>query len=968
MEAERFRRLKEIFHGALDQPTARRKDFCAEAAAGDADLLERVLALIAAHESAAAAFEDGTRAAIAEAGRDLQTAVEGLRIGPYRVVRELGRGGMAAVYLARRDEGGFAQEVAIKLVKRGLDTEEILRRFEHERQILAGLAHPNVARLLDGGSTVDGRPYFVLERIEGLPITRYCRERGLGIEARLRLVLAVCAGVAQAHRNLVVHRDLKPSNVLVDEAGVPKVIDFGIAKLLTADDSGATLPGRQPHTPDYASPEQLAGGAITTATDVYGLGALLFELLAGCDPSTAARALGTPAAALSRAAREFRDDLAAPDRNRLARALAGDLEAIVGKALEAEPARRYGSVDELADDLARHLERRPVLARRPTLTYRLGRAMRRHKLAAAASLAIVILVATALAQGYAAARDRDRAEAELRRAAALSGFLTDIFAIADPGQSRGEAITAREILDRGSVLLTTQPTRTPRWLPASLRALARQPETRADLLQAIGVVYRNLGALAEARSSLETSLALRPAGGEDHAALARAETLLALGHVLREEGDFAASGERLAEALALRRPLRGANSWEAAECLNALGLLHLSEGRIGRAATELGQAVATFRAVRPPRPLDLAEALSHLAAVELDRNRLRAAEALFAEARELRRKELGSDHPLAAEDLASLGRTFYGQGRYATAERLLREALQLRLRLLPPDHPEIASNWSDLGAAQMALGLLAEAEASHREAVALERRAAGGRSPQLPTALNNLAAALQAAGRPAEAEPLYEEALSALKALYGPDHPNVAVGLNQMALARRDLGDPAGAERLAREALAIRRRSPETPPLDLAVSLVTLGSLVERRGELTEAERNYREALAIRDRRLPADHVDLATPRVGLGNVLVARGRPDEAEPLLRRALAIRVAGLPPGHIGIALVENALGACLAERGQLSEARPLLAASLDRIRALRGAEHADTLRAERRMQRLDRLAARRGAGTPDRIER
>ena len=953
MEPERFRRLKEIFEGALDQPPADRPTYCATAAAGDAELLDRAMALIAAHESGDTAFEEGARAAIAEAGRDLQTAAEGLSVGPYRIVRELGRGGMAAVYLARRDEGGFAQEVAIKLVKRGLDTDEILRRFEHERQILAGLAHPNVARLLDGGSTADGRPYFVLERIEGVPITRYCRERGLGVAARLHLALAVSAGVAHAHRNLVVHRDLKPSNVLVDEAGVPKVIDFGIAKLLGAEDPGATLPGRQPLTPDYASPEQLAGGAITTATDVYGLGVLLYELLAGRDPGAAAPALGGAAVPLPRAAREFRDDLAPAERNRLARTLSGDLEAIVGKALEPEPARRYASVDELSDDLLRHLERRPVAARRPTFAYRLGRTVRRHKLAAAGSLAVLVLVAVALAQGYAAARARDRAEAELKRASALSGFLTDIFAIADPGQSRGEAVTAREILDRGSELLLAPQGNVPRRLPANLRALAREPETRADLLLAIGAVYRNLGALEAARSNLEASLATRPDRQDPHTLLARAESLLALGHVLREEGDHPASGRRLLEALALRRSILGAESPEVAECRNGLGLLYLSEGRPGRAAAEFRQALASFRRALPERPLDLAEALSHLAAVELDRNRLRAAEALFAEARELRRRELGSDHPLAAEDLASLGRIFYGQGRYATAERLLAEALALRRRLLPSDHPEIASNWSDLGAVQMALGRFGDAEASHREAVALERRAAGGRSPQLPTALNNLAAALQAAGRPAEAEPLFEEALAALRAIYGPEHPNVAVGLNQLALARRDLGDLPGAERLAREALAIRRESSETPPLDLANSLVTLGTLLERRGALAEAERHYREALAVRERLLPADHVDLATPRVGLGNVLVALGRPEEAEPLLRRALAIRAAGLPPGHVGVALAENALGACLAELGRTAEARTLLAASLERIRALRGAGHADTLRAERRLLRLDR---------------
>src|SRR6185295_17914412 len=392
--------------------------------------------LAAAHDREGEIIEAGALAAAPDLAALPVGSILGLRIGPYRLLSELGRGGMGAVYLAERDDPTFVQRVALKLIQRGLDGAEIVRRFVHERQILAGLAHPYIARLLDGGTADDGRPYFVMEHIEGVRITEHAATHRLGLEARLRLILKVCSAVQYAHQNLVVHRDLKPGNVLVDRDGTPKLLDFGIAKLLEPSDPAsltlATAPDLRPMTPEYASPEQLEGRPITTATDVYGLGALLYELLVGMSPRGVERRLGPgwaerPASQALRAleTRGEADAKRPPDGG--ARRLSGDLDTILGKALEEEPARRYPTAAALADDLERALDRRPVSARRPSFAYRAGRTIARHKLATAFIIALVALAAGATFSAIEIARGRDRAEAQGNRATALAGFLADLF-------------------------------------------------------------------------------------------------------------------------------------------------------------------------------------------------------------------------------------------------------------------------------------------------------------------------------------------------------------------------------------------------------------------------------------------------------------------------------------------------------------------------------------------------------------
>src|SRR5215210_2267496 len=396
MDREAWERVKEIFAAARELPAAARPDFLTEACAGDPAVRREVESLLAAQSGIGESFL--AEPAAGEAFRLIEhRGTEewiGRRIGAYRVLAELGSGGMGTVFLAARADAEFERQVAIKVIRRGLDRAEIVSRFRQERQILAGLDHPNIARLLDGGATEEGLPYLVMERVEGVPIDRYSAEASLDLPGKLGLFLKICAAVQYAHRNLIVHRDLKPSNILVTREGEPKLLDFGIAKFLEPGPAeGLTISGERLLTPDYASPEQVLGEPITTSSDVYSLGVLLYQVLCGRPPY---RIAGRTPQELERVVCEeeplppSRTLSRGSDTEKLREQLRGDLDNIVLKALAKEPARRYASVEHLSEDLERYLTGRPVLARSGGWWYRSGKLLRRHRLAAAAAGAVAL--------------------------------------------------------------------------------------------------------------------------------------------------------------------------------------------------------------------------------------------------------------------------------------------------------------------------------------------------------------------------------------------------------------------------------------------------------------------------------------------------------------------------------------------------------------------------------------------------
>ena len=730
IRGRRWQTVKEILDAALDLDPSDLPGFLARAC-GDDDLLRRQVESLLAAQKESQDFLMRPVFSLRGAAAGERRSDAGLRAGSYELRSELGRGGMGTVWLARRADGELERQVAVKILKRGMDTDEIVGRFQAERQILADLDHPFVARFLDGGSTADGRPYVVMEHVEGQPIDRYCDDRRLSIRERLRLFRKVCAAVQFAHQNLVVHRDLKPANILITRRGEPKLLDFGIAKLLKTDShrcATATALGTAPLSPPYASPEQVRGGPINTASDVYSLGVVLYELLTGhppyrfdtlrpeqvarviCEqtptrPSTAVRRTEGLAAADGPPELTSADSVGrarSEDRTRLGRRLRGDLDTIVLKALRKEPERRFASVEQLSEDLRRHLEGLPIRSRRATFAYRTGKFLRRHALGAATA---AIFVALILAFAITMTLQRQQISGERDRAETVTEFLVEFLRAPDPKRARGETVTVLEALDAGVERLDEQ--------------LAAEPEIRAALLDAIGRVYGNLALDNAARPLLETALELRrDSFGEDHVLVAeslhnlanvvddaqQAESLrrraLAVqrrayphGHVdlarglnnlaisLHRSGQLASAEELAREALEMKLRLAGEADSSVAVAMNTLAGVLSEQGEAGEAESLYRRSIDSRRQLDGPVDPGLAATLNNLAVLRTDRGDVEEAIELYRESLEIRRKLYRGDHPRLVSGLKNLGALLASDGDPQAAIGLLEEALAMQRRL-----------------------------------------------------------------------------------------------------------------------------------------------------------------------------------------------------------------------------------------------------------------------------------------------
>jgi serine/threonine-protein kinase len=568
---------------------------------------------------------------------DSDRITNGAQIGSYRILREIGRGGMGTVYLAERGDNQYQKRVAVKLLPAwSARNERSVRRFVDERQILAALDHPDIARLFDGGVTADGLPWFAMEFVDGVPIDRYCKERDLTINRRLDLFCRVCAAVQYAHRNLVVHRDLKPANILVTAEGGVKLLDFGIAKLLGSDgiDAAASLTstGERIMTPMYASPEQLRGDPISTASDVYALGLLLNELLTGRYPY---RLTTREPHEVARAILEQEPEhpsIGVPAK--LARLLRGDLDTIVLTAMQQDPARRYGTAEQLEADVRRHLAGLPLAAHPETRLSRARKFVRRHRFGVTTATGVaLLLVAFGVVSTIQSIRIRGQAARitiERDHAEKVSSFLAGLFRTSDPYAGASGTLTAREILDSGAVRID--------------RELADQPDARAQMLFEMGRAYFGLGVRDRARRFVETSLAIRRrAIPEERAEIARTHDFL--GEVLREQGELDAAEQAYRNALRVHRELMGPAHRDVARTLNGLASVLRAAGRFREADSVSREAVAIDEAAQRRNPLDLAESLDGLAQAVQERGDYAAAEPLYRRVLSLRQGALGATHP-----------------------------------------------------------------------------------------------------------------------------------------------------------------------------------------------------------------------------------------------------------------------------------------------------------------------------------
>ena len=883
---ERWETIAGLFDDALTRPPGKRRMWLEEVCDDEA-IRESVEHLLKAHERSTGVLDDPRSEFFGPAST--APSLTNARLGPYRLLRVIGKGGMGTVYLAERDDDQFEQRVAVKVLRHEVG-ETAARRFVAERQILATLDHPNIATLHDGGITEDGRPYFVMEYVEGTTLVEFCDEQTLSIEERIRLFVPVVRAVHDAHQNLVVHRDLKPSNILVvpngpgqDGAATVKLLDFGIAKVLDPTGSDGAQPpvtrtGHMPMTPAYASPEQIQGGALTTASDVYQLGLILYELLVGRRPylvedrtpseieQVICEETVTPPSTAVTAARTDDDppdgaspSVAATQRKsrpeELKRTLRGDLDAIVLMALRKEPDRRYSSAEELADDLERYVTGRPVVAHPDTWRYRVRSFVRRHRGTVVATVLVFLsmvvgLIGTAW-QAHRASEQATVAKRERDKAEQVTSFLMDLFEANEPGQTLGDTVTAREVLQRGV---------------ERAHRLEGQPVVQAQMFDVIGQVYRSMGRYG------------------------RADSLLTLG-------------------LSRRRAL------------------HAS-----------------------PHP-DIAVSLQHLGSLKEDAGAYAVAESLLTAAQAQYAKLYDEPHPDAVATMHALGTLYYAQGTYDQAEPLLRGALDGRRKLLGPNHPKVVSSLNNLAVLLQRTGAYHEAESLYRTALATRRQLFGDAHPKVATSMQNLATVLEQTGDVEAAERLHRTALEMRRQLFDGPHPDLASSLHNLASLLHTSGDRSGAEGYYRKALRMRRDVLGDAHPHTGVTLNNLARLLEERGQPRAAKRAYRESLTIFRTAFGDRHPYVAHPLVGIARILLERGAFTDAESTARAALSIRRDGLPDGHWKIGVSKVVLGRCLTGLGQYEPAEGHLASGYETLLSTKGPNHETTQRSLRALVAL-----------------
>ncbi|MEM9558121.1 MAG: serine/threonine-protein kinase [Acidobacteriota bacterium] len=759
-------------------------------------------------------LERGVRRAAAEAlaagarPRVPDASWSGRRLGPYRLVRLLGVGGMGSVFLAERCDGEFEQRVAIKLVARGVADDELKSRFLVERQILAGLDHPHIARFLGGATTPEGLPYLVMEWIDGEPLLDFCRRRGLDLDARLALFDQVLDAVAYAHRHLIVHRDLKPANLLVvaddgrpDAVPVVKLLDFGIAKLLDGERDTALTRGRRgPMTPAYASPEQRLGEPVTTASDVYALGVVLYELL--CERRPERPRVDDR---LGLASEPLAPSRVAPPA--IARRLRGDLERIVLRAMAVDPDRRYTSAAALADDLRRWRTHRPVAATPATPTYLAARFVRRHR-AALAALALIVsaLVWGVLAQHREAEAAR-RAEDETQ---AVVDFLVGLFEQSDPAATGAPPATLAEAVEIAAVRLERDAGRVPGLIGGSPSTfdrdgLAASAEVRARLQHALGRVYWNLGDFSRAARLLEGSLAHRRGVSGERGESTTADiagTLFDLGKTYQLLGRDEDAERVLLRAIEMREGLD--DRLGIASASTELSVLYRMQGRLDEAEAAVRRALDLFAEVGAP-PDRRAAGLDHLAAVLSERGRTDEALAFGEEALALRRLAYGAAHPDIATSLNGLAIAQALAGRLDASRRLFEESLAMRQQILPGDHASLAQSHGNLGLLLLDMGDVAAARRHIEQALAIQSAAAEPNPRSLASTRALLARAQAALGEDAAAARNYEQAIAELDALPESERARLVAPLAGLAALRCAAGRIADGEALFRRALEIRR-------------------------------------------------------------------------------------------------------------------------------------------------------------------
>jgi tetratricopeptide (TPR) repeat protein len=944
-------RVKAVFLEALEVPASERGSLLERRCAGEEGLRAEVEGLLAEHEGAGDFL--GTTSALVAAVRSEPCEGPGSVVGRYRLLELIGEGGFGTVFLAEQREP-VTRNVALKIIKPGMDTRAVIARFEAERQTLALMDHPNIARVLDAGATATARPYFVMELVSGEPINAYCDRNRLTVPERLSLFVQVCQAVQHAHQKGIIHRDLKPGNILVStQDGCPhsKVVDFGIAKATDHHPAETALRTEQRAmlgTPEYMSPEQAEGSAnIDTRSDVYSLGVLLYELVTGSTPFDGARLRESPYAEIQRIISQEDPETPSARLLRMTDALAGvaaarrtesrrlgtivraDLDWIVMKCLEKDRSRRYETASALAADVRRHLTGEPVMAAPPSGVYRLRKFVRRHRVGVWAGAAIgagLLLGMVGLSVGLVRAeRARAAVEQERRRANAIAEFVTRALEASDATRGGAQGMLVSDAMLRAAAEINSG-------------AFKDDPATEAALLATIGRVLHNNGRSSEALPLAERSLAIRRrlhAG--DH--LDVAESLDILGAVRKGLGDPAGAEPLFVEAAEMARRLFEGDNVEVANSLNDLGLCLQDEGKRTEAERLFLEATEMERRLFSGDNPDLAASLDNLGSVQSDLGDLQGAERNTAEALEMVCRLYPGDRWEVANNLNNLGVIYAASNRNKEAEPLLVRAVEMKRRLFKGDQPELATTLDALGSVYVDLGRPSDAEPLLLEALGMRRRLFGEDHTMVASSLHSLGRLLDSQGRSAEAEPPFNEALTIQRRHFPGDHAAVVTSLNDLAHVRAALGNEEEAEPLYVQARDMcKRLYGGRDTAELATALAGLGSVRKSLGRARDAEPLFLEAMRMRERLFPGDNSDVSSSLNDMGYVLMALNRASEAEAYFVRALEMDRRLCPEGSVSTVTALNNLGFSRQSQGRPAEAEVLYREAIDMARRLFHGDH------------------------------
>lgn len=843
-------RLQELFAQLIELPDGERDAFL-DAACGEHGDNEELRRQLEAMVHADTNSGDRTSAIfdvhdIVDGDRALENQV----IDAWRLGKRIGVGGMGSVFLATRADGSFEQTVALKVVKKGMDTENVVRRFRNERQILAKLEHPNIARVIDGGVTEDGRPYFVMEYVDGVPITEYCDQNRLTVQQRLELFRKVCNAVHYAHQGLVVHRDLKPSNILVTAEGIPKLLDFGIAKLLDEpDDLHLTRTGMQLLTPAYASPEQLRNESATTQTDVYTLGVILYELLSGRRPFEVQRSAAElrqlilagdpirPSTALTQQPlSEDKNDASTTVEKvseargmraeRLRKSLQGDLDTICLMALRSDPSMRYASVDQMAADIARHIGGLPVIARPDSLGYRLGKFVRRNRAGViGATIAIITFLTTVSFYTVRLAEERDFALSEQQKANEVVRFVTGLFEVSDPSESRGEEVSARQLLDEGALQIRNE--------------LANRPGVQATMMRVLGEVYYSLGAIEQGESLISEALEKqRSLYGEHNLDVATSK--IVLGFFYQDRGEIDVADRLYREALQTRQDILGYEHRDVMEAISVRAFLEESAGNYAEAEALHKEALALARRLYPGDHADVAKAMTKLAGLYRLQDRAAEAEPLLRDSLAMQERVFGGDHPDSADTKRQLAGLLRDTRRFEESQALYLDVIESRTKMLGPDHVELAHTWNSYSQLLSDMGDIDGAVEANRNFIDIMERIADG------------------------------------------PHPSFGAAYNNLALLYQDQGDLDSAMRYFRLSIDMQDAI-DLPPrhVNRSFPMAGVGGVYLRQQRFAEAAAIFRDMLELRRENLPEEHRLVSELKNSLGAALIGLQEYTEAETLL---------------------------------------------------------------------------------------